>query len=58
MEWKIGGGFYVKATLPNVAPENITGFAAKNDAVRWVRNDSVSWLKLYRSKASARHLQA
>ena len=44
MEWKIGGGFYVKATLPNVAPENITGFETRNDAVRWIRNDSAAWL--------------
>jgi IS1 family transposase len=44
MEWKIGGGFYVKATLPNVAPENITGFATRNDAVGWVRNESGAWL--------------
>jgi hypothetical protein len=40
----IGGGFYVKATLPNVAPENIVGFETKNDAIRWVRNDSAAWL--------------
>jgi hypothetical protein len=44
MEWKIGGGFYVKATLQNSAPENISGFATKNDAIRWVRNESVTWL--------------
>jgi hypothetical protein len=44
MEWKIGGGFYVKATLPNVAPENITGFKTKSEAVRWVRNESLAWL--------------
>jgi hypothetical protein len=44
MEWKIGGGFYVKATLPNTEPENITGFATKNDAIRWVRNESAAWL--------------
>jgi hypothetical protein len=44
MEWKIGGGFYVKATLPNSAPENVTGFVTKNDAIRWVRNDSAAWL--------------
>jgi hypothetical protein len=44
MEWKIGGGFYVKATLPNSEPENISGFETKNDAVRWIRNDSAAWL--------------
>jgi hypothetical protein len=45
LEWKIGGGFYVKATLPNLAPENISGFETKNDAIRWIRNDSAAWLQ-------------
>jgi hypothetical protein len=40
----IGGGFYVKATLPNSEPANITGFVTKNDAIRWIRNDSAAWL--------------
>jgi hypothetical protein len=44
LERKIGGGFYVKATLPNTEPENITGFVTKNDAVRRIRNDSAAWL--------------
>src|SRR5450755_1141972 len=44
IEWKIGGGFYVKATLPNAEPENITGFETKNNAIRWVRNESAAWL--------------
>jgi hypothetical protein len=43
LEWKIGGGFYVKATLPNRTPENIVGFATKNDAIRRIRNDSMAW---------------
>jgi IS1 family transposase len=43
MEWKIGGGFYVKATLPNAEPENITGFVTRNDATRWVRYESKLW---------------
>jgi hypothetical protein len=43
-ERKIGGGFYVKATLPNVEPENITGFKTREQAIRWVRNNSVVWL--------------
>ena len=34
IEWKISGGFYVKATLANAEPENITGFATKNDALK------------------------
>jgi hypothetical protein len=52
MEWKIGGGFYVKVTLPNVAPENITGFETKNDAIRWVRNDTAEWLRKRRISAA------
>jgi IS1 family transposase len=45
MEWKIGGGWYVKATLPNAEPENITGFETKADALRWIRYESQMWLK-------------
>jgi hypothetical protein len=44
MEWKVGGGWYVKATLPNRDPENISGFATKNDALKWLRHDSTAWL--------------
>ena len=43
IEWKIGG-WYVKAALHNREPENITGFAAKNDAIRWIRNEAAIWL--------------
>jgi hypothetical protein len=48
IEWKIGGGFYVKATLPNREPENITGFVTKNDALKWLRYDSAAWLQTRR----------
>jgi hypothetical protein len=48
IEWKIGGGFYVKATLPNAEPENITGFETKNDALKWLRYDSAEWLRVRR----------
>jgi hypothetical protein len=47
--WEIGGGFYVKATLPNSLPENISGFTTENEALLWVRNDSVAWLQARRS---------
>lgn len=40
----IGGGFYVKVTLPNVSPENISGFATENEALLWISNESVAWL--------------
>jgi IS1 family transposase len=48
LEWKIGGGFYVKATLANAAPENISGFETENDAIRWIRNESGAWLQAKR----------
>jgi hypothetical protein len=44
MEWKVGGGFYVKTTLPNSLPENISGFATKNAALLWIKNESEAWL--------------
>ena len=51
MEWKIGGGFYVKVTLSKSAPENISGFKTKNDPIRWVRNESAVWLNTFRLRA-------
>jgi len=44
LEWKIGGGFYVKVTLPNAIPENIEGFKSEAEAARWIKNESVVWL--------------
>jgi hypothetical protein len=44
IEWKIGGGYSVKATLLNNAPEQIDGFATEGEAVRWIRNESKVWL--------------
>jgi IS1 family transposase len=43
-EVKIGGGFYVRATLPNTAPEQIYGFTTEKEAGRWIRNESIAWL--------------
>jgi len=43
-EWKIGGGFYVRATLPNSVPEQIQGFTTEAEAARWIRNESAAWL--------------
>ncbi len=54
LEWKIGGGFYVKATLPNAAPENITGFKNEIEALRWIRNDSRTWLHARRHSLEKR----
>jgi IS1 family transposase len=44
LEWKIGGGYYVKMIMPNAAPENIEGFATKAEAAQWIKNDSAAWL--------------
>ena len=43
-EWKITGGFYVRATLEDGTTERIEGFATEDDAARWIRNDSLAWL--------------
>jgi len=48
LEWKVGGGWYVKATLPNAGPENIPGFKSKVEALRWLRYDSMAWLQARR----------
>jgi len=52
IQWAVGGGFYVRATLPNQQPVQIDGFATKAEAVRWVRNDSQLWLQESRQKVS------
>lgn len=44
LAWKIGGGWYVKASLPDAEPENITGFKSEVEAWRWIRNEAVVWL--------------
>ena len=31
-------------TLRNAKPENISGFAMKNDAIQWMRYESAAWL--------------
>jgi hypothetical protein len=36
----------------NATPENITGFETKNDAIRWVRNESEAWLNARRRAAN------
>jgi len=43
-EWKIGGGYYVRATLPDGTIDRIEGFATEGDAARWINNESVVWL--------------
>src|SRR5438128_5574788 len=43
-EQKIGGGYYVRATLPNSVPEQIATFPTEGEAARWIKNDSAAWL--------------
>jgi hypothetical protein len=50
MDWKIGGDFYVKATLPNSDPENISGFNSENEARLWIKNESRLWVHEKRHK--------
>ncbi len=43
-EWKITGGWYVRATLADGTVERIEGFVTEGEAARWIRNDSIGWL--------------
>lgn len=51
LEWKIGGGFYVRATLPDREPGRIEGFKSEAEAERWIRNESIVWLHAQRQEA-------
>jgi hypothetical protein len=44
LEWKIGGGYYVRVTMPNAAPEEVQSFDTETQAARWIRNESSAWL--------------
>ena len=50
-EWKIGGGFYVRATLTDGTSERIEGFATEGEAGRWIKNESAVWLHNLRKLA-------
>jgi hypothetical protein len=43
-EWRIGGGFYVRATLPDGTTDRIEGFTTESEAGRWIKNESTIWL--------------
>jgi hypothetical protein len=43
-QWKIGGGYYVRTTLPDGTVDRIEGFASEGEAGRWIRNESGVWL--------------
>lgn len=51
--WKIGGGFYARATLADGTIDRIEGFATEGDAGRWIKNESVVWLHERRQVKSA-----
>jgi hypothetical protein len=42
--WAIGGGYYVRATLPDGMVDRIEGFATEGEAGRWIRSESGVWL--------------
>ena len=52
-EWKITGGFYIRAMLPDGTVERIEGFATEGEAARWIKNDSVVWLANRRQREQA-----
>jgi hypothetical protein len=40
----VGGGYYVRATLPDGTVDRIEGFATESEAGQWIKNESVVWL--------------
>jgi hypothetical protein len=52
-QWAIGGGFYIRATLPDGTVERIEGFAIEGDAGRWIKNESVVWLDQRRKSVAS-----
>jgi hypothetical protein len=48
-QWAIGGSYYVRATLTNGTVDRIEGFATAGDAGRWIKNESVVWLRQRRA---------
>jgi IS1 family transposase len=52
-EWKIGSGFYVRATFPDAAPVNVEGFQNEIEAAQWIKNESIVWLHKQRNKEAS-----
>jgi hypothetical protein len=52
-QWAIGGGYYVRATLPDGTVDRIEGFATEGGAGRWIKNESPAWLHERRKDKSA-----
>ena len=40
-EWKITGGFYLRATLTDGTVDRIEGFATEGEAAQWIKNKLV-----------------
>jgi IS1 family transposase len=53
VQWAIGGGWYVRATLTDGTVERIEGFATEGEAGRWIRNESTAWLYSHDGSISA-----
>jgi hypothetical protein len=51
-QWAIGGGYYVRATLPDSTSDRIEGFTTEGEAGRWIRNGSTAWLHARRVKGT------
>jgi hypothetical protein len=52
--WRIGEGYYVTVTMPDSTQEKITDtFATEAEAWRWIRNESVAWLRALKQKQVA-----
>jgi hypothetical protein len=43
-KWAIGGGFYIRATLPDGTIDRIEGFTTEGEAAQLIKNESVAWL--------------
>jgi hypothetical protein len=52
-QWAIGGGWYVRATLPDGTVDRVEGFATEGEATRWIKNESVVWLQERRINAKS-----
>jgi IS1 family transposase len=50
--WRIGGEYFVRATMADGTVDRIGGFATEAEAARWIRNESVAWLHSQKLKSS------
>jgi hypothetical protein len=42
-QWKIGGGNYVRAALPDGTTDRVEGFATEGEAARRIKNEAAAW---------------